>query len=62
MTKILTAYFNKPTLENAQRVVAYARKHPMAECMLTAYDLQILQDAVAQTKNTLNYPTQRVEA
>jgi hypothetical protein len=62
MTKLLKTYFNKPTLENAQRIVAHTRKHPMAACMLTAYDHQILQDAVAHTKNTLNYPTQRVQA
>ena len=62
MTKLLTAYFNKPTLANAQKIVAHMRKHPMAACMLTAYDTQIMNNAVAHTRNTLDYPTQRVEA
>ena len=62
MTKILTAYFNKPTLANAQKVVAYMSKHPMAACMLTQYDNQMLQDAIAHINGIKNYPTQRVEA
>ena len=60
MTKLLKDYFNKPTLANAQKIVAYNRKHPFAACMLTAYDLQMFQAAVAHSNNTLDYPTQRL--
>lgn len=46
MTKVLNAYRTNPTLANAQKVRAYERKHPMAACMLTREDADLLADAI----------------
>lgn len=46
MTKVLATYRANPTLANAQKVRAYERKHPMAACMLTREDQNLLADAI----------------
>jgi len=41
MLKLLAIYSLRPTIENAQKVKAYANRHPMAQCLLD-YDSQSL--------------------
>jgi hypothetical protein len=42
MTKLLTQFAESPTLANARRVVAYARKHPMAASLLTREQAELV--------------------
>ena len=46
MIKLLTAYRATPTLKLAQKLCAYARKHPFAACLLVAADADLLADAI----------------
>jgi len=46
MFKLLTRYIDKPTLANAQKLRAYERSHPMARCMLTADQSDLLANAI----------------
>jgi hypothetical protein len=48
MTKLLTKYFAHPSLKNAQKLRAYERAHPMARCMLTKEESDMLADAIHQ--------------
>lgn len=42
MTKLLTQFAESPTVANARRVLAYARRHPMAACLLTREEAEAL--------------------
>lgn len=44
MATLLNKYRLNPTPANAQRVLAYHRKHPFAECLLSQADLALLID------------------
>jgi len=46
MTKILNSYRAKPTTANARKVRSYERSHPMARCMLSIADCDLLADAI----------------
>jgi hypothetical protein len=46
MQKLLAAYRLNPTLKNAQKLRAYARKHPFSACLLTREDADLLADAI----------------
>lgn len=48
MNKLLAAYRATPTLKNAQKVRSYDRSHPMAACMLSREDADLLADAIHQ--------------
>lgn len=48
MTKLITAYRAAPTLKNAIKLRAYERSHPMAVCILTREDADLLADAIHQ--------------
>lgn len=43
MLKLLNAYRANPTLENAQKIRAYSRKHPFSTCFA---DYDTLADAI----------------
>jgi len=47
MTKLLTAYRAARTFPIAQKVRAYTLKHPMAACMLSFEEANLLKDALA---------------
>jgi hypothetical protein len=59
MTKLLKAYLNNPTLENAQKIKAYSRKHPFASTTLTQYDTELLNDALRHAIGLSSYPSER---
>lgn len=42
MTKLLTAFQTKPSVDTAKRLVSYLDKHPMAECMANEADRVII--------------------
>jgi hypothetical protein len=46
MTKLIAAYRAAATVKNAQKLRAYERSHPMAVCMLTREDADLLADAI----------------
>lgn len=46
MQKLLIAYRAKPTFANARKVRAYERSHPMALCLLTRDDANLVADAI----------------
>lgn len=46
MKKVLDAYRANPTYAKAQKVRAYERSHPMAACMLSKEDADLLADAI----------------
>jgi hypothetical protein len=48
MTKLLNTYRAAPTLKNAQKVRAYERAHPMAVCLLSKADADLVADAIHQ--------------
>ena len=48
MTKLLKTYLNKPTLNTALKIRTYLHKHPMCRCMLTQFDVSLLEDALYQ--------------
>ena len=50
MIKLLNAYRAAPTQKNAERLVAYDDKHPMAKCFLAHEDFADLKKAVDQIK------------
>jgi hypothetical protein len=45
MSKLLAAYLANPSAKNAQKLVAYDRKHPMAACMLNPLETALLAQA-----------------
>lgn len=45
MTKLMTAFIANPTGDNAIKLASYARKHPMAECLLSAGEVATLRHA-----------------
>jgi hypothetical protein len=46
MTKVLASYRANPVADNARKLRAYTRKHPMASCMLTPEDSALLRIAI----------------
>jgi hypothetical protein len=46
MLKLLSNFQSAPTLENAQRVAAYSRKHPFATIILTGPYLELFGQAI----------------
>jgi len=46
MIKLLAAYAACPTLNDALRARNYSLKHPMASCLLSFEDRQILANAI----------------
>lgn len=52
MTKLLNAYRANRTDANARKVRAYERAHPMARCMLSAADLDLVADAIHQANKS----------
>ena len=50
MTKILNAYRANPTLQNARKAVAYARKHSFVLCFMNAADIASLAEAENQVR------------
>jgi hypothetical protein len=46
MSKLITTYRTAPTLKNAQKLRAYERAHPMAVCMLSRDDADLLANAI----------------
>ncbi len=38
MAKLLAAFRKNPTPDNARKVAAWDRKHPVAACLLDAHD------------------------
>jgi len=45
MSKLLEAFKTTNSLVNARKLVANARRHPMAMCMLTEDDAHIFREA-----------------
>ena len=50
MTKLLATYRTAPTLKNAQKAVAYARKHSFVLCFMNAADISTLADATNHSR------------
>lgn len=48
MQKLIAAYLADRSLKNAQKLRAYDRNRPMARCMLTPADNDLLADAIHQ--------------
>lgn len=46
MTKLLTAYAANPSLKMARKLRAHDQAHPMARCMLTVTELELLVSAI----------------
>ena len=46
MNKLIAAYRASPSLENALKVRAYDRKHPLAACVLTISEAETLRLAI----------------
>lgn len=45
MQKLLTTYANTRTAKSRVALLAYLRKHPMAECMVTPEQADLIADA-----------------
>ena len=45
MSKLLNAFRDNRNIETARRLLAYDRRHPMASCMLTVGENELLQAA-----------------
>ncbi len=48
MTKLLDKYRSDRSPANARKLRAYERTHPMAVCLLTREDADLLADAIHQ--------------
>ena len=48
MSKLIQKYRSEPSIKNAQKLRAYERSHPMAVCMLSREDADLLADAIHQ--------------
>lgn len=46
MQKLLIAYAADPSVKNAVKLRTYDRAHPMARCMLSVDDADLLADAI----------------
>ncbi len=46
MNKLLTSYRATPTFKLAQKIRAYDRAHPMATCLLTRDDADLVATAI----------------
>ena len=47
MAKLLNAFRENRDIDTARRLLAYDRRHPMASCMLTVAQIELLQVAWA---------------
>lgn len=50
MLKLLMTYRAEPTLKNAQKVRAYAQKHPFAVCLIEREDAELIAMATNQAE------------
>lgn len=50
MHKLLAAYRDERSLQNAKKLRAYVRKHPMARCLLTPADNDTLSEAISNAE------------
>lgn len=50
MSKLLANYRADKSMANAIKLAAYDRKHPMAACLLSVEDTDLLAQAIAQTR------------
>lgn len=48
MQKLITAYRNDRSDKNATKLAAYNARHLMAACLLSADDVALLNEAIAQ--------------
>lgn len=48
MQKLLTKYTEDRSIENATKVYEYNNKHPMASCMLSSDEFEVLRAAQLQ--------------
>ena len=46
MEKLLAQYEEKRDIKSAKKAVAYAKKHPMALCLLSSVRMIVLQSAL----------------
>lgn len=46
MTKLIAAYRNDPSIKNARKLERYERAHPMAVCLLSKEDSELLNEAL----------------
>ena len=46
MNRLLDKYRAERSLPNAMKLAAYDRKHPMAACMLSTADADLLREAI----------------
>lgn len=51
MAKLLSRFQEEPSVANAQKVLAHARKHPMAVCMLSMEETELLNNAQVVVSN-----------
>lgn len=51
MAKLLLTFRENPSVSNAQKVLGYARKHPMAACMLDREQTEWLANAQVVVSN-----------
>lgn len=51
MTKLIQKFKDDQTIENAKKLVAYNSKHPMAICMVSQADAEIIKQAQALLAN-----------
>jgi hypothetical protein len=51
MTKLILAYLANPSLENAQRIRVYDRKHPMAKALLMPEDADTVTLAIHRAEH-----------
>ena len=51
MAKLLNAFRENQNIDTARRLLAYDRRHPMAACMLTAKEHELLRGARAFLSN-----------
>jgi hypothetical protein len=48
MQKLITAWKANPTIQNAEKIAVYNRKHPMAIILLTSSDQTLIASAIYQ--------------
>lgn len=51
MAKLLLRFQDDPSIEMARKVLAYARRHPMAACMLGHEETELLAYAQVVVSN-----------
>ena len=51
MIKLLTRFSGNPSVANARKVIAYAVKHPMSDCLLDQSERALLRHASVVSEN-----------